>query len=155
MIQEVFGSAPRANLPRMVTHERGDEPTVFIVDDNSSVREGVTDLLRSVGLQVEAFASAQDFLNSKRFNAPGCLILDIRLPGRSGLEVQRLLASSNIQLPIIFISAHGDVPMSVRAIKSGAIEFIPKPFREQQLLDAVQAGIAQDHARRQEAERSC
>ena len=130
---------------------REDEPTVFIVDDDSSVREGVADLLRSVGLKVEAFASPQEFLDSGRHDTPGCLILDMRLPGPSGLEFQRVLASSDIQLPIIFISAHGDIPMSVRAIKSGAIEFLTKPLHEQQLLDAVHAGIQQDRARRQEA----
>jgi len=126
-------------------------PLVYIVDDDASVREGVADLLRSVGLQVEAFASPQEFIESKRPDAPGCLILDIRLPGPSGLEFQRTLASSDVQLPIIFISAHGDIPMSVRAIKSGAIEFLTKPLHEQQLLDAVYAGIERDRARRQEA----
>ena len=128
-----------------------DKPTVFIVDDDSSIREGVADLLRSVGLQVEAFASPQEFIESKRPDVPGCLILDIRLPGPSGLEFQRSLASSDVQLPIIFISAHGDIPMSVRAIKTGAIEFLTKPLHEQQLLDAVHAGVEQDRARRQEA----
>ena len=130
---------------------RENKPTVFIVDDDSSVREGVADLLRSVGLQVRAFASPQEFLDSKRPDAPGCLILDVRLPGPSGLELQGVLASSDIQLPIIFISGHGDIPMSVRAIKSGAIEFLTKPLHEQQLLDAVHAAIEQDRVRRQEA----
>jgi FixJ family two-component response regulator len=130
---------------------REDKPTVFIVDDDSSVREGVADLLRSVGLRVEAFASPQEFLDGKRLDAPGCLILDVRLPGPSGLEFQRTLIESGIHLPIIFISGHGDIPMSVRAIKSGAIEFLTKPLHEQQLLDAVHAGIQRDRARRQKA----
>ena len=130
---------------------KGDDPTVYLVDDDLSVREGLTDLLSSVGLHVEAFASPQEFLDRKRPDAPGCLILDIRLPGPSGLEFQRLLASSEIHLPIIFISAHGDIAMSVRAIKSGAIEFLTKPLNEQQLLDAVHAGIERDRMRRQEA----
>ena len=130
---------------------KGDDPTVYLVDDDLSVREGLTDLLSSVGLHVEAFASPQEFLDRKRPDAPGCLILDVRLPGPSGLEFQRLLASSEIHLPIIFISAHGDIAMSVRAIKSGAIEFLTKPLNEQQLLDAVHAGIERDRMRRQEA----
>ena len=108
-------------------------------------------MLGSVGLQVQAFASPQEFLDSKRPDAPGCLLLDVRLPGRSGLDFQRVLANSGIELPVIFISAHGDIPMSVRAIKSGAIEFLTKPLHEQQLLDAVHTGIEQDKTRRQEA----
>jgi FixJ family two-component response regulator len=126
-------------------------PVVFIVDDDPSVREGVADLLRSVGLQVQSFASPQEFIDSKRPDVPGCLILDVRLPGPSGLELQRELGSSDIQLPIIFISGHGDIAMSVRAIKSGAIEFLTKPLHEQHLLDAVHAGIEHDRSRRQEA----
>ena len=126
-------------------------PLIYLVDDDVSVREGVADLLRSVGLRVEAFASPKEFLDRKRSDAPGCLILDIRLPGPSGLELQRMLTSSDSQLPIIFISAHGDIPMTVRAIKSGAIEFLTKPLNDQQLLDAVHAGIERDRARRQEA----
>lgn len=125
---------------------------VYIVDDDASVRDGLGDLLRSVGLGVQTFASSQEFLDSKRVDAPGCLILDVRLPGRSGLEFQKVLQDLSIQLPVIFISAHGDVPISVRAMKSGAIEFLTKPLREQELLDAVHAGIEQDRARRQEAE---
>ena len=130
---------------------RERQPIVFIVDDDSSVREALADLLGSVGLQVQAFASPQEFLDSKRPDAPGCLLLDVRLPGRSGLDFQRVLANSGIELPVIFISAHGDIPMSVRAIKSGAIEFLTKPLHEQQLLDAVHTGIEQDKTRRQEA----
>jgi len=129
----------------------GEQPVVFVVDDDASVREALEDLLRSVGLGVKSFASAQEFLASKRPDVPGCIVLDVRLPGASGLEFQRELMKSSIQLPIIFISGHGDIPMSVRAIKSGAIEFLTKPLREQELLDAVQAGIERDRARRQEA----
>jgi FixJ family two-component response regulator len=117
-----------------------EQPIVYLIDDDESVREGVADLLRSVGHTVQSFGSAQEFLDSARPNAPGCIVLDVRLPGPSGLEVQRTLTKSNIQLPIIFISGHGDIPMSVRAIKSGAIEFLTKPLHEQQLLDAVQTG---------------
>jgi FixJ family two-component response regulator len=125
---------------------------VYIIDDDSSVREGLGDLLRSVGLGVQTFASTQEFLDSKRLDAPGCIILDVRLPGRSGLEFQGVLQDLSIQLPVIFISAHSDIPISVRAMKSGAIEFLTKPLREQELLDAVNAGIERDYARRQEAE---
>lgn len=124
---------------------------MFVIDDDVSVRDGVTDLLRSVGLGVESFGSTQEFLQSKRPDAPGCIVLDVRLPGPSGLEFQRTLINSNINLPIIFISAHGDIPMSVRAMKSGAIEFLTKPLHEQHLLDAIQAGIERDRTRRQEA----
>ena len=128
------------------------QDVVYIIDDDVSVREGVGDLLRSVGLDVHTFASGQEFLDAKRTDAPGCIILDVRLPGRSGLELQKMLQTLSIQLPVIFISAHGDVPISVRAMKSGAIEFLTKPLREQELLDAVHAGIERDRARRQEAE---
>ena len=128
-----------------------EQPVVFVVDDDASVRDALEDLLRSVGLGVTSFGSAQEFLASKRPDAPGCIVLDVRLPGASGLEFQRELMKSSIQLPIIFISGHGDIPMSVRAMKSGAIEFLTKPLREQKLLDAVQAGIERDRARRQEA----
>jgi RNA polymerase sigma factor (sigma-70 family) len=130
---------------------REEQPVVFVVDDDASVRDALEDLLRSVGLGVASFGSAQEFLASKRPDAPGCIVLDVRLPGASGLEFQRELTESSIQLPIIFISGHGDIPMSVRAIKSGAIEFLTKPLREQELLDAVQAGIERDRARRREA----
>jgi FixJ family two-component response regulator len=128
-----------------------EQPVVFVIDDDASVRGGLEDLLRSVGLAVESFGSAQEFLALKRPDAPGCIVLDVRLPGASGLEFQRVLTESSIHLPIIFISGHGDIPMSVRAIKSGAIEFLTKPLREQELLDAVQAGIERDRVRRQEA----
>lgn len=123
---------------------------VYIIDDDTSVREGLGDLLRSVGLEVLTFASSQEFLDSKRPDVPGCIILDVRLPGRSGLEFQGMLASLGIELPVIFISAHSDIPISVRAMKAGAIEFLTKPLREQELLDAAYAGIERDCARRQE-----
>ncbi|EJC83229.1 response regulator [Rhizobium leguminosarum bv. trifolii WSM2297] len=123
---------------------------VYIIDDDVSVREGLGDLLRSVGLEVLTFASSQEFLDSKRPDVPGCLILDVRLPGRSGLEFQSMLTSLGIELPVIFISAHSDIPISVRAMKAGAIEFLTKPLREQELLDAAYAGIERDCARRQE-----
>jgi len=123
-------------------------PLVFVIDDDESVREAVSDLLRSVGLDAEAYGSAEEFLRGARTDRPACIVLDVRLPGPSGLEFQRMLAGSERQLPIIFISGHGDIPMSVRAIKSGAIEFLTKPLHEQALLDAVQAGIERDRARR-------
>jgi FixJ family two-component response regulator len=127
-------------------------PIVFIVDDDASVREAVEDLLRSVGLTVQAFGSTQEFVQSNRPDAPGCLVLDVRMPGQSGLEFQRTLINANIHLPVIFISGHGDVAMSVRAMKSGAIEFLTKPLHEQELLDAIQAGIERDRGRRQDAQ---
>jgi len=127
------------------------QPVVFVIDDDASVRDAVEDLLRSIGLGVRTYGSTQEFLQSKRPDVPGCLVLDVRMPGQSGLEFQRTLMASDIQLPIIFISGHGDIPMSVRAMKSGAIEFLTKPLHEQELLDAIQVGIEQDRARRQEA----
>jgi len=124
-------------------------PIVFVVDDDPSVRHAIKRLLGSVGLQVELFGSAQEFLRSKRPDAPSCLVLDVRLPGISGLDFQRELAEANIHIPIIFITGHGDIPMSVRAMKAGAVEFLTKPFRDQDLLDAVQLAIERDRARRQ------
>jgi FixJ family two-component response regulator len=121
---------------------------VFVVDDDSSVRSALSSLIRSVGLDVEVFASAHELLESPRLDAARCLVLDVRLPGSSGLDVQRQLTASGIQIPIIFMSAHGDIPMSVKAIKAGAVEFLPKPFREQDLLDAVHQAITRDRARR-------
>jgi FixJ family two-component response regulator len=128
-----------------------EQAIVYVIDDDASAREAVTDLLRSVGHKVQSFGSALEFLDNTRPDAPGCIVLDVRLPGPSGLEFQRMLTKSNILLPIIFISGHGDIPMSVRAIKSGAIEFLTKPLQEQQLLDSVQAGVQHDRARREEA----
>ncbi len=127
------------------------QPVTFVIDDDATVREAVADLLRSVGLSVNAFGSTQEFLHSKRPDAPGCIVLDVRLPGASGLEFQRTLAQAGILLPVVFISGHSDISISVRAIKSGAIEFLTKPLREQELLDAVHAGIERDRARRQQA----
>jgi FixJ family two-component response regulator len=126
-------------------------PVVFLIDDDPSVRDALDGLLRSVGLQVQSFGSAQAFLRAERPDAPACLVLDVRLPGPSGLDFQRDLAESNNPLPIIFITGHGDIPMSVKAMKAGAIEFLTKPFRDQELLDAIQQGIERDRTRRQEA----
>lgn len=125
-----------------------ENPAVFIVDDDVSVREALKNLFRSVGLRVETFGTAQEFLSSQRSDAPGCLVLDVRLPGLSGLDLQRKLAEANIEIPIIFITAHGDIQMSVRAMKAGAVEFLTKPFRDQDLLDAVQQAIDRDRAAR-------
>src|SRR5438552_8149473 len=124
-------------------------PVVFVVDDDPSVRRAIQRLVESIGLQVELFASAQEFLRSKRPDAPSCLVLDIRLPGISGLDFQRQLAEANIHIPIIFITAHGDIPMTVRAMKAGAVVFLTKPFRDQDLLDAIQLGLERDRVRRQ------
>ena len=127
------------------------QPTVFVIDDDISVREGLSALFRSVGLQAKAFASAPEFLQSKLPDSPSCMVLDVRLPGLSGLDFQSELAKANIQIPIIFITGHGDIPMTVRAMKAGAVEFLPKPFRDQDMLDAVQAGLEQDRERRKRA----
>jgi FixJ family two-component response regulator len=123
------------------------KPIVFVVDDDDSMRKALGNLIQSVGLQVETFASASEFLAVKLPDAPCCLILDVRLPGLSGLDFQAKLAGSKIAIPIIFITAHGDIPMSVRAMKAGAVEFLPKPFRDQDLLDAVQVALDRDKAR--------
>jgi FixJ family two-component response regulator len=123
--------------------------TVFIVDDDPAVRESLVSLLRSVGLEAKALASVPEFLNSPRPDGPTCLVLDVRLPGRSGLDLQRELSAANIQLPVIFITGHGDIPMSVQAMKGGAIEFLTKPFRDQDLLDAIDIGLARDRERRE------
>jgi FixJ family two-component response regulator len=124
-------------------------PTVFVVDDDPSIREAVASLLRSVDLEVRVFSSSQDFLKSQRPDGPGCLILDVRLPGLSGLDLQQELSRSRADVPIIFITGHGDIPMSVHAMKAGAVEFLTKPFREQDLLDAVRTAVDWDRARRQ------
>lgn len=124
-------------------------PIVFVVDDDASLREALRSLLRSVGLQVELFASAQEFLQRKRPEGPSCLVLDVRLPGISGLDFQRRLAEADIRIPIIFITGHGDIPMSVRAMKAGAVEFLTKPFRDQDLLDAAHVALERDRDRRQ------
>ena len=133
-----------------------DAPVVFIVDDDASVRRSIQDLLSSVALRSEAFATPQEFLASQRADHPGCLVLDVRLPGMSGLDFQRALAEAGVSLPVIFITGHGDVPMSVQAMKSGAVEFLMKPFRTQELLDAIQQALDRDRklreGRRQMAE---
>jgi FixJ family two-component response regulator len=122
---------------------------VFVVDDDAAVREALKSLIRSVGLQVELFDSAQEFLHRRRPEGPSCLVLDVRLPGISGLDFQRKLAEANIPIPIIFITGHGDIPMSVRAMKGGAVEFLTKPFRDQDLLDAIQLALERDRVRRE------
>jgi FixJ family two-component response regulator len=126
------------------------EPKVFVVDDDASLRASLTDLFASVGLGVEAFGSPADFLRSERLDSPGCLVLDVRLPGVSGLDFQAQLAQADVRLPIVFVTGHGDIPMTVRAMKAGAFEFLTKPFRDQDLLDAVQRALALDRARREE-----
>jgi FixJ family two-component response regulator len=124
-------------------------PTVFVVDDDASVRAAIQGMLKSVGLRSEVFGSAQEFLRSKRHDGPSCLVLDVRLPGVSGLEFQRELAGAGIRIPIIFITGHGDIPMTVRAMKLGAVEFLTKPFRDQDLLDAIQQALDRDRAARE------
>ena len=125
-----------------------EEPIVFAVDDDASMREALARLFRSVGMRAQIFASAQDFLTFKRPDAPACLVLDVRLPGLSGLDLQRELAAADCTIPIIFITAHGDIPMSVAAMKAGAVEFLTKPFRDQALLDAIHQAIQRDRASR-------
>jgi FixJ family two-component response regulator len=125
-----------------------DEPIVIVIDDDDHVRTAVSDLLRSVRLKVNSFASVPDFLKWKMPDAPSCLVLDVRLPGLSGLDLQSELNKSGVEVPIVFMTAHADVPMSVRAMKGGAIDFLPKPFRDQDLLDAVQQGLEADRRRR-------
>ena len=128
-------------------------PTVFIIDDDRGMRQAVQDLVESVGLRAESFATGQEFLNRQPTSDPSCLVLDVRLPQMSGLDFQRRLTETGMQIPIIFITAHGDVPMSVRALKSGAVEFLTKPFRDQDLLDAIQQALQRDRAvREQQAE---
>jgi FixJ family two-component response regulator len=126
------------------------DPIVFVVDDDPSMREALADLIASVGLSVEAFKSASEFLERTRPDAPACLVLDVRLPGLSGLDLQRELLHTEAPIPIIFITGHGDIPMSVRAMKEGAVEFLPKPFRDQDLLDAIQHAIEIDRVARHE-----
>jgi len=130
---------------------REEHSVVYVIDDDPSIRDTLEDLFRSVGLEVRVFASTQEFLAGRRPDAPACLVLDVRLPGQSGLDFQRGLAASGIDLPVVFITGHGDVPMAVQAMKAGAIEFLTKPFRDQDLLDAIQAGIERDRAQRRDA----
>jgi FixJ family two-component response regulator len=124
---------------------------VFVIDDDPSMRAALEDLVVSVGLQVRPFASPQDFLQSNLPDAPGCLVLDVRLPGMSGLTFQKELARLGVALPVIFITGHGDIPMSVRAMKAGAVEFLTKPFHDQELLDAIHTAVERDRERRREA----
>jgi FixJ family two-component response regulator len=126
----------------------GENPTVLVIDDDPKLRDSIEQLLRSLGIATQLFASVSDFLKCDYSEGPACLVLDVRLPGRSGLEFQRDLTVANRDLPIIFISGHGDIPMTVQAMKRGAIEFLTKPFRDQDLLDAIDAGLARDRARR-------
>ena len=126
------------------------QPVVFVIDDDASLRASLADLFASVGLRVETFGSAADFLRANLPDGPSCLVLDVRLPGLGGLDFQAELAKTSMHLPIIFITGHGDIPMSVRAMKAGAVEFLTKPFRDQDLLDAVQRGLEQDRTRREQ-----
>jgi len=125
-------------------------PTVFVVDDDPLVRAAIQGMLRSVGLRSETFAAAQEFLGGKRTDGPSCLVLDVSLPGISGLDFQHELAAAGVRIPIIFITGHGDIPMSVKAMKSGAVEFLPKPFRDEDLLDAIYQALDRDRAIRQQ-----
>ena len=136
------------------TQERvagGEEPIVFIVEDDTSLREALSRLFRTVDLRTEVFGSAGELLQNKLPDVPACLILDVRLPGLSGLDIQSELAKADIQIPIIFMTGHGDIPMSVRAMKAGAVDFLTKPFRDQDMLDAVVAAIERDRGRREQA----
>jgi FixJ family two-component response regulator len=128
-----------------------ERPIVFVVDDDPSMREAVQDLIASVGLDARGFASPREFLDASRPDVPSCLVLDVRLPGSSGLNFQQELAREGVNIPVIFITGHGDIPMSVRAIKAGAVEFLTKPFRDQELLDAINAGIERSRAQRRES----
>ena len=127
-----------------------DDATVFIIDDDARMRAAMQRLLKSVGLHAESFTTPQDFLRRKLPDSPSCLILDVRLPGMSGLDVQRRLIEAGVQIPVIFITAHGDIPMTVKAMKSGAVEFLTKPFRDQDLLDAIQQALKRDEVVRQQ-----
>ena len=126
------------------------DAVVFVVDDDAQTRESLKNLMRSVGLQVEVFASAQDFLRSKRPDVPACLVLDVRLRGLSGLDLQKRMAEAKIEVPIIFITGYGDIPMTVQAMKAGAVEFLTKPFRNQELLDAIQQALERDRTTREQ-----
>jgi FixJ family two-component response regulator len=129
--------------------EKEEEPVVFVIDDDGSLRDALKRLFHMVGLRAETFAAATEFLNSKRPDVPACLVLDIRLPGMSGLEFQVELAKTGIKIPIIFMTGHGDIPMTVQAMKAGALDFLPKPFRDQDMVDAVHRALERDRARRQ------
>jgi len=132
----------KKELPQM-------QSIVFVIDDDASVRQALQSLLRSVGLQARVFGSTAEFLSAELPDVASCLVLDVRLPGVGGLDFQSELAKANLRIPIIFITGHGDIPMSVRAMKAGAVEFLTKPFRDQELLDAIQVALGLDHARRE------
>ena len=132
----------------MKDEHTSERPVVFIVDDDTSLRESLSDLFQSVGLRTRLFASAQEFMQNKLLGTPSCLVLDVRLPGLSGLDFQSELAKADIHIPIIFMTGHGDIPMSVQAMKAGAVEFLAKPFRDQDMLDAVQIALEKDRGRR-------
>jgi FixJ family two-component response regulator len=140
----------REQASRAAGADESAAAVVFVVDDDAAIRNSLRRLIMSVGFDVELFPSARAFLGARRPDAPGCLVLDVRLPGLSGLDLQRELAATDAELPIIFITGHGDIPMSVRAMKAGAIEFLTKPFREQELLDAIRHAIDRDRAMRAE-----
>jgi FixJ family two-component response regulator len=145
-------AVPSEGMPPLLLQGLGmrdESPSVLIIDDDPEFRDSVARLLRSVGLQIREFSSVSEFCKADPPDGPSCLVLDVRMPGGSGLELQRDLVAANRQLPIIFITAHADVPMTVQAMKGGAIEFLTKPFRDQALLDAVEAGLARDRARRE------
>ena len=129
-------------------------PMVFVIDDDAAIRASIQGLLKSVGLRSETFRTGQEFLRCKRPDTPSCLVLDVRLPGVNGLDFQRQLADAGVHIPIIFISGHGDIPMTVKAMKSGAVEFLTKPFRDQDLLDAIHQALDRDHASRQQQSES-
>jgi FixJ family two-component response regulator len=128
-----------------------EQPMVFVIDDDAALREALASLFRSVGLHAKVFASAPEFLQVRLPDAPSCLVLDVRLPGLSGLDFQAELTKANIDIPIVFMTGYGDIPMTVRAMKAGAVEFLPKPFRDQEMLDAVQQGLERDRHRRKSA----
>jgi FixJ family two-component response regulator len=147
--EQLAVSDPESTRRRDVSRRAAADATatgavVFVVDDDTSMRDSLRRLITSVGFKVEVFASARAFLDGRRPDAPGCLVLDVRLPGLSGLDLQRELVETDAELPIIFLTGHGDIPMSVRAMKAGAVEFLTKPFREQELLDAIRSGIERD-----------
>jgi FixJ family two-component response regulator len=133
----------------MKAAEGGEQPIVFVIDDDDSLREALKNLFGMVGLRAETFAKPAEFMDRKLPNVPACIVLDIRLPGMSGLELQTELATADIKIPIIFMTGHGDIPMTVRAMKAGAVEFLPKPFRDQDMLDAVQLALKRDQTRRE------
>jgi FixJ family two-component response regulator len=149
----MFNIAGNQGMTLQGTGMRDTNPSVLIIDDDPEFRDSVGRLLRTVGLDTQQFSSVAEFFNADpHTDGPTCLVVDVRLPGRSGLELQRDLAAANRQLPIVFITAHGDIPMTVQAMKGGAIEFLTKPFRDQDLLDAIAAGLARDRARRESEE---